>query len=133
MPAEGGRREMRQMQAVVRIGVPVMSLAIVLLLLTALLGSPAPTQAAFIDGGKGPQVLIGTDDDNVATPAIQPAGAAINQSLNNTDVLEGGPANDVLIGLLGSDVMLGGPGADIIVGGPDPGAPNSDIMFCGPG
>ena len=124
---------MRQMKAVVRIAVPVMSLAVLPLLLTAMLGSPTPTQAAFIDGGKGPQVLIGTDNDNVANPAIQPAGVAANQSLNNTDVLEGGPGNDVLIGLLGSDVMQGGPGEDIIVGGPDPGAPNSDIMFGGPG
>ncbi len=124
---------MRYMRVVVGVAVPVMSVAVFPLLLTVLLGSPTPTQAAFVDGGKGPSVLIGTDDDNLTNPEIQPEGVAANQSLNNTDVLEGGPGNDVLIGLLGSDVMLGGPGQDVIVGGPDPGAPNSDIMFGGPG
>jgi hypothetical protein len=124
---------MRQVQTLFRIGVPALSLAVLALFLAVTLGSPIASQAALIEGGKGPQVLIGADDDNVANPAIQPAGAAANQSLNNTDVLEGGPGNDVLIGLLGSDVILGGPGHDIIVGGPDPGAPNSDIMFGGPG
>lgn len=88
-----------------------------------------PTQAASVEGDKGPQVLFGQDDDNTANTAIQPAGTAANQSLNNADVLEGGDGNDVLIGLLGSDVMLGGQGNDIIVGGPDPGGNNSDIMF----
>jgi hypothetical protein len=123
---------MRQVESVFRVGVPVVSAAVLSLLLATVLGSPVPSQAALIEGGRGAQVLIGTDDDNLANPAIQPAGVAANQSLNNTDILEGGPGNDVLIGLLGSDVMLGGPGRDIIVGGPDPGAPNSDIMFGGP-
>lgn len=98
-----------------------------------MIGESGTSHAALIEAGKGPQVLIGSDDDNQANPAIQPAGVAANQSLNNTDVLEGGQGNDVLIGLLGSDVIEGGPGHDIIVGGPDPGAPNSDIMFGGPG
>ena len=66
------------------------------------------------------------------------AGAAANQSLNRTDILEGGPGNDVIFGLNGNDVIDGGPGSDIILGGPDGGAapggpPNSDIMFGGPG
>jgi RTX calcium-binding nonapeptide repeat (4 copies) len=100
--------------------------------LSLVAGSATSTHAALIDGGKGPQVLIGTDDDNTANPVIQPAGVAANQSLNNTDVLDGGPGNDVLIGKLGSDVLSGGPGRDILVGGPDPGAPNSDIQFGGP-
>jgi hypothetical protein len=96
-----------------------------------------PTQAALVDGGNGPQLLIGLDDDRQDNAAIQ-AGAAANQSLNRTDVLEGGPGNDVMFGLNGSDVMDGGPGRDIILGGPDGGAapggpPNSDIMFGGPG
>ena len=69
--------------------------------------------------------------------AIQ-AGAVANQSLNRTDILDGGPGNDVMFGLNGNDVMDGGPGDDIILGGPDGGAapggpPNSDIMFGGPG
>jgi hypothetical protein len=95
------------------------------------------TQAALVDGGKGPQLLIGLDDDRQDNAAIQ-AGAAANQSLNRTDVLEGGPGNDVMFGLNGNDVMDGGPGRDIILGGPDGGAapggpPNSDIVFGGPG
>ena len=101
------------------------------------IGSPRPTQAALVDGGKGPQLLIGFDDDNQANVLIQ-AGAVANQSLNRTDVLEGGPGNDVMLGLNGNDVMDGGPGDDLILGGPDAGAapggpPNSDIMFGGPG
>jgi hypothetical protein len=124
---------MKEVRSVVRYGVPVLSLAVLTMFLAGVLGSPATSQAALIEGGKGPQVLIGADDDNLANPAIQPAGVAANQSLNNTDVLEGGQGNDVMIGLLGSDVIEGGPGHDIIVGGPDPGAPNSDIMFGGPG
>ena len=95
------------------------------------------TQAALVDGGKGPQLLIGLDDDRQDNAAIQ-AGAAANQSLNRTDVLEGGPGNDVMLGLNGNDVLDGGPGRDIILGGPDGGAapggpPNSDIMLGGPG
>jgi hypothetical protein len=94
-------------------------------------------QAAVVDGGKGPQLLIGRDDDNIGNADMQ-AGAAANQSLNRTDVLEGGPDNDVIFGLNGNDVIEGGPGNDIILGGPDGGAapggpPNSDIMFGGPG
>jgi hypothetical protein len=96
-----------------------------------------PTQAAFVDGGKGPQLLIGRDDDNVDNAAIQ-AGAVANQSLNRTDVILGGQGNDVIFGLNGNDVIDGGQGQDIILGGPDGGAapggpPNSDIMFGGQG
>src|SRR5215212_2068295 len=95
-------------------------------------GPVHPTQAALVDGGKGPQLLVGLDDDRQENAAIQ-AGAAANQSLNRTDILEGGPGNDVMFGLNGNDVMDGGPGRDIILGGPDGGAapggtPNSDIM-----
>jgi Ca2+-binding RTX toxin-like protein len=105
-------------------------------LVIVLLGSAYPTQAALLDGGKGPQLLIGSDDDRLDNAAIQ-AGAAANQSLNRTDVILGGPGNDVIFGLNGSDVIDGGPGRDIILGGPDNGAapggpPNSDIMFGGP-
>jgi hypothetical protein len=95
------------------------------------------TQAAPADRDKGPQLIIGLDDDRQDNPAIQ-AGAAANQSLNRTDVLEGGSGNDVIFGLNGNDVIDGGPGRDIILGGPDGGPapggpPNSDIMFGGPG
>ena len=100
------------------------------------LGVAHPIQAALSEGGKGPQLLIGRDDDNIDNADIQ-AGAAANQSLNRTDVLDGGPGNDVIFGLNGNDVIEGGPGQDIILGGPDGGAapggpPNSDIMFGGP-
>jgi hypothetical protein len=92
------------------------------------------TEAALQQGGSGPQVLIGADDDNVNNPTIQPPGVPANQSLNNTDVLLGGGANDILIGLLGNDVLIGGPGNDILIGGPEgSGPPNSDVIFGGPG
>ena len=105
-------------------------------LLGVILG-PRATQAALVDGGKGPQLLIGLDDDRQDNTAVQ-ADAAGNQSLNRTDVLEGGQGNDVMFGLNGNDVMEGGQGQDIILGGPDGGAapggpPHSDIMFGGPG
>ena len=92
------------------------------------------TQAALQQGGPGPQVLIGADDDNVDNATIQPPGVPANQSLNNTDVLRGGGANDILIGLLGSDVLFGEAGNDILIGGPEgSGPPNSDVMFGGSG
>lgn len=120
---------MRESRSVTRIGLPVLSFVAGGLFLMSLPGSPFTTEAAFIEVEKGAQVLIGLDDDNLANTAIQPAGVAANQSLNNTDVLQGGNRNDVLIGLLGSDVMEGNGGNDILVGGPDPGTPNSDVMF----
>jgi hypothetical protein len=93
------------------------------------------TQVALVE--RGPQLLIGRDDDRQDNAAIQ-AGAVANQSLNRTDILEGGSGNDVMFGLNGSDVMDGGPGRDIILGGPDNGPapggpPNNDIMFGGQG
>jgi hypothetical protein len=104
------------------------------LLVSSMVDSIQPTQAAFVDGGGGPQVLIGPDDDNLDNPVIQPDGVDVNQSLNNTDVIEGDGGNDILIGLLGSDVLLGGPGGDIMIGGTEQGqAPNSDVIFGGPG
>ncbi|MDQ3563487.1 MAG: hypothetical protein M3436_04870 [Pseudomonadota bacterium] len=91
---------------------------------------PLAVQAAFQAGTNKADVLIGRDDDNIDNPDIQPADSDVNQSLNNTDVLEGRGGNDVLIGLLGSDVLRGGPGADILIGGTEQGvAPNSDVIF----
>lgn len=113
---------------------PALSVCLLAVLIGLALPAPRPSEAAFQEGGKGPQLLIGRDDDNVDNPVIQPPGTAANQSLNNADVQEGGPGNDVIIGLLGSDVQIGGPGNDILVGGPEGGAqPNSDIQFGGPG
>ena len=86
-------------------------------------------RAALVEGTNGSDLLFGADDDNQQNPAIQPSGAP-NQSLDDTDVIEGNRGNDVLIGLLGSDVMRGGPGNDVIVGGTEQATqPNSDVMY----
>ena len=123
---------MRKM-SVMNVSVPVLSVLALPILLAGAISYPASSQASLVQRGRGAQVLFGADDDNLANPAFQPAGVAANQTMNNTDVLEGGKGNDVLIGLLGSDVMLGGNGDDILVCGPDPGAPNSDVMLGGDG
>src|SRR4029453_11811111 len=125
------------MTVVSRFSLFTLAASLLLAPLGLVLGSALSTQAAVVEAGKGPQLLIGLDDDNKANVLIQ-AGAAANQSLDRTDVLEGGPGNDVMFGLNGDDVMDGGPGDDIILGGPDGGPapggpPNSDIMFGGPG
>jgi hypothetical protein len=119
-----------------RVGVSTLAAGLSVACLGLFFGSGSSTQAAVVEAGKGPQLLIGADDDNQDNVAIQ-AGVAANQSLNRTDVLTGGPGNDVLFGLNGNDVIDGGPGLDIILGGPDGapapgGPPNSDIMFGGP-
>ena len=100
-------------------------------LAAAVLITSRVSDAALLNGSNdNPDVLIGRDDDNTANPAIQPAGVAANQSLNNTDVLVGGGGNDILVGLLGSDVILAGAGNDIVIGGPEGFvAPNSDVIF----
>jgi Ca2+-binding RTX toxin-like protein len=123
-------------QLISRLGLSTLAAGLSVAMLAVLLGSAQSTQAALVEGGKGPQLLIGLDDDNVDKAGIQ-AGAAANQSLNRTDVLTGGQGNDVIFGLNGNDVIDGGPGVDIILGGPDGGpapggVPNSDIMFGGP-
>jgi hypothetical protein len=84
--------------------------------------------AGLIQGTNRDDVLFGRDDDNMANAVIQPAGA-VDQSLADTDVFEGGRGHDVVIGLKGSDVMRGGPGQDVLVGGTEGARPNSDIMF----
>jgi hemolysin type calcium-binding protein len=95
-----------------------------------LIASPRDSGASLAQGGDNPDILIGTDTDNTANPAIQPPGVVANQSLNNADVLSGGGGNDILVGLLGSDVLIGGPGNDIFIGGPEGFvAPNSDVIL----
>jgi Ca2+-binding RTX toxin-like protein len=128
---------MSQLKSVSRFGLPALSAGLLLGLLGVILGPAHPIQAALVEAGKGAQLLVGLDDDNQDNAVIQ-AGAGANQSLNRTDVIDGGPGNDVMFGLNGNDVMDGGPDDDIILGGPDGGAapggpPNSDIMFGGPG
>jgi Ca2+-binding RTX toxin-like protein len=98
-----------------------------LVLAAALVASQAT--AAFLPGTNGDDVIFGSDDDNVDNLVIQPEGA-VNQSLNNADVIDGKGGDDVLIGLLGSDTIRGGSGSDVIIGGTEQGTqPNSDIMY----
>ena len=128
---------MSQLQFGTRFGYSALSAGVLCAALGLILGPAQSTHAALVDGGKAPQLLIGLDDDNQSSVSIQ-GGAVANQSLNRTDILDGGPGNDVMFGLNGNDVMDGGPGDDIILGGPDAGAapggpPNSDVMFGGPG
>src|SRR5437867_6433500 len=128
---------MSHVRLISRFGLPALSAGLLVAVLSVVLGPARRTQAAVVEGGRGPQLLIGLDDDNIGNAAIQ-AGALANQSLDRTDVIVGGPGNDVIFGLNGNDVIDGGPGRDIILGGPDGGAapggpPNSDIMFGGPG
>jgi hypothetical protein len=78
------------------------------------------------------EVQIGADNNNAANPFVQPEGA-VDQSLQNGDSLVGTRSADVQIGLLGIDVLQGGRGSDVQIGGPDPGPPNNDRAFGGPG
>ena len=128
---------MRHMQFVSRFAVPTLSVGVLAAFVGVVVSSPHSTEAALLEEGSGPQLLIGLDDDQQDNAAIQ-AGASANQSLNRTDIMIGASGNDVMFGLNGNDVMDGGPGRDIILGGPDGGAapggpPNSDIMFGGRG
>jgi Ca2+-binding RTX toxin-like protein len=86
--------------------------------------------AAQLVGTNRSDVLIGSDDDDVDDPEIQPPGELPNQSLNDADVLLGGRGDDVLIGMLGSDLLAGGTGNDVLIGGVERGAqPNGDLQF----
>ena len=86
-------------------------------------------KAALVEGTNQSELLFGPDDDNPENTLLQPAGAG-NQTLANTDVIDGKNGNDVLIGLLGGDVIRGGNGHDVIVGGTEQfAAPNSDVMY----
>jgi hypothetical protein len=129
--------DMSHMRSVSRFGLPTLSASVLAAMIGVVPGPAHSIQAARLDGGRGPQLLIGRDDDKIENVAIQ-AGAATNQSLDRTDVIEAGQGNDVIFGLNGDDVIDGGQGQDIILGGPDGGAapggpPNSDIMFGGQG
>ena len=128
---------MKKTELISRFGASTLTAGLAAAFLAVFLARAYPTQAAPGEVDKGPQLLIGADDDRQDNAAIQ-AGVAVNQSLNRTDVLTGGSGNDVIFGLNGNDVIDGGPGSDIILGGPDGGPPpggppNSDIMFGGPG
>ena len=81
-------RKSAVVQSPSRVGAWGISAGVSTAFLGALLVTARPTQAALADGGKGPQLLIGLDDDRQDNPAIQ-AGAVANQSLDRTDVLDG--------------------------------------------
>ncbi len=101
--------------------------------LCTLVGSAGAAHAALVLGTNHGDVLFGLDDDTQANPQIQPIGA-VNQSLDKSDLIEGGNGDDVLIGLGGSDVLLGSGGDDILIGGTEQGVtPNSDTMVGGSG
>jgi len=122
---------------VCRRGPSALSGGLLVALSSMVLWPAASSQAAVIAGGRGPQLLIGQDDDNITNVKVQ-ADATADQSLNRTDIIDGGTGNDVIFGLNGDDKLDGGPNTDIILGGPDGGAapggpPNSDLMFGGPG
>ncbi len=86
-------------------------------------------RAALVEGTNGNDLLFAADDDNQQNPLFQAAGAP-NQSLDNTDVMDGQNGDDVMLGLLGGDTMRGGKGDDVTVGGTEQGTlPNSDIVF----
>jgi len=84
-------------------------------------------------GSAQAEVQIGADNNNLDNPFVQPEGAGADQSLQNGDALVGTRSVDVQIGLLGIDVLEGGRGRDVQIGGPDPGSPNNDRAFGGPG
>jgi hypothetical protein len=62
-------------------GLSALSAGVLVALLGLILGPAQATQAALVEGGNGPQLVIGVDDDNQANALIQ-AGAVANQSLN---------------------------------------------------
>jgi hypothetical protein len=89
-------------------------------------------------GSAQAEVQIGADNNNVDNPLVQPedpaqSGGGRDQSLQNGDSLLGTSSADVQIGLLGIDVLQGRRGRDVQIGGPDPGPPNNDRAFGGPG
>jgi hypothetical protein len=86
-------------------------------------------KAALVEGTQQSDLLFGADDDNPQNTVLQPAGA-VNQTLANTDIMDGKGGDDVMIGLLGNDVMRGGNGDDVLVGGSEQFTlPNSDVMY----
>ena len=62
-----------------RVGVSTLAAGLSVACLGLFFGSGSLTQAAVVEAGKGPQLLIGADDDNQDNVAIQ-AGAAASQS-----------------------------------------------------
>ena len=80
---------MSQMQFVSRFAVPTLSAGVLAAFVGVVISPGHSTEAALLEEGGGPQLLIGLDDDRQDNAAIQ-AGAGANQSLNRTDILIGG-------------------------------------------
>ncbi|MGH9119982.1 MAG: hypothetical protein ACRD0A_19570 [Acidimicrobiales bacterium] len=97
--------------------------------------APLGAGASVEKGGRGLDVLVGADNDNVNNTAIQPDPAGAKQHLDNTDLLTGSLNRDLLIGRAGSDTLLGEEGGDILIGGLEGGTPNanSDVLVGGSG
>jgi heme/copper-type cytochrome/quinol oxidase subunit 2 len=98
---------MSQPTIVPRFSLSALSAGLPLAVVGLFLGPLHPTRAALVEGGNGPQLLVGLDDDKQANAVIQ-AGAV-------------GRANDVVSGLNGNDVnfWVRGDGSEAFVGGPD--------------
>ena len=61
-------------------------------------------RAGLIEGSRRSDLLFGADDDDPQNPLVQPPGA-VNQSLNDTDIMDGREGDDVMIALLGADPL----------------------------
>jgi Ca2+-binding RTX toxin-like protein len=95
-------------------------------LLAALLVLAAPAAARTITGTAGPDVLRGTDDDDLLI------GRGGNDSLygrDDDDRLYGGAGNDLLAGGDDDDRLYGGPGNDRLLARDG----ERDLVDCGPG
>lgn len=105
----------------------------------ALLAPSAMAQPALqvgTDGNSADNLFVMSDDD----PA---PGNNRDQSMQFTDVLQGGKRADVLIGALGDDILIGGGGPDVLLGGTEDfnpinrdrafGQRGSDIFIWSPG
>jgi len=98
--------------------------------IASILGSVIQLEAGLQQGDTASEVLIGADDDNGGSGIIHRPGIEPDQSLQNTDIIDGAPGHDIVIGVLGSDVLHGGFGNDVLIGGPEQGnTPNNDVMF----
>ena len=56
---------MSHMKSISRFGLPALSASLLVALLGVILSQPVPPRRRAIDAGKGPQLLIGRDDDKI--------------------------------------------------------------------
>ena len=96
----GGMTTIASRRLISRFGLVALSAGLLVAALSLVLGTSNTALAALVDGGLRGELLIGRDDDNTDNIDIQ-AGAGANQSLNRTDIMEGGLGNDVMFGLNG--------------------------------